>query len=309
MLPIKKIQSGDTIGIFSSSSPTNRNSLMQIEEYFNLKGYKVKIAPHALDSLGYMAGSPQNRADDLNNLIADDEVKIIMTAGGGKSALQLLPYIDYDLIRKKQKGIIGLSDPAILLNAITSISEVITLHGPNGYNFGETTISKFSEENWWKIVTGEIEKTNTIYLGDSAKAIKGTSEISGVLYGGHLSTIRNLLCTKWEPNLNSSILFLEEAFSDISLIDSTLTYLNYCGGLEKINGLIFGKLELCSESNYDVIEHFEDIILRNCQDYSFPIICDALIGHTDEKVTLPIGAKVTLSLTQRNIILNGKIVF
>ena len=308
MLPIKKLLPGDTIGVFSSSSPTNQQSLLQIEKYFNRRGYKVKIAPHTLDSFGYMAGTSQNRANDLNDLVADEEVKLIITAGGGKSALQLLPLINYDLIRKKQKGIIGLSDPAILLNAISSISNVITLHGPNGYNFGETTISKFSEENWWRIVSGEIEDTNTIYLGDTARAIKGTGEINGVLYGGHLSTIRNLLGTKWEPDLNASVLFLEEAFSDISLIDSTLTYLNYCGVLRRINGLIFGKLELCSESNYDVKERFDDILLRNCQEYNFPIICDALIGHTDDKVTLPIGAEVTLSIKQKSVMLNSKIV-
>ncbi len=309
MLPIKKLQLGDTIGIFSSSSPTNQNSLKQMEDYFCSRGYKTKIAPHTLDSFGYMAGSPENRAKDLHDLVMDEEVKIIMTAGGGKSALQLLPYIDYNLIRKNQKGIIGLSDPAILLNAITAVSGIITLHGPNGYNFGETVIPEFSEENWWNVVTGRIEDTKSIYLGDSAKLLKGEENVTGVLYGGHMSTIRNLIGTKWEPDFNSSILFLEEAFSDISLIDSTLTYLNYCGILEKINGLVFGKLLLCSESNYDVKEQFEEIILRNCREYNFPIICDALIGHTDEKVTLPIGAKATLNLSERKIALNDRIVF
>ena len=61
-----------------------------------------------------MAGSARARADDLNELVADDNVKMIMTVNGGKSALQMLPYIDYDLIQKKQKGIIGLSDPSII---------------------------------------------------------------------------------------------------------------------------------------------------------------------------------------------------
>ena len=61
-----------------------------------------------------MAGSARARADDLNELVADDNIKMIMTANGGKSTLQMLPYIDYDLIQKKQKGIIGLSDPSII---------------------------------------------------------------------------------------------------------------------------------------------------------------------------------------------------
>lgn len=144
----------------------------------------------------------------------------------------MLPYIDYDLIQKKQKGIIGLSDPSIILNAITVRTGVITLHGPNGYNFGDSHITKFSEENWWNIVTG---KQTDIGLGADAVVIKGNTDITGRLYGGHLGTIRNLIGTRWEPDWNSSILFLEEAFSDISLFDTMLTHLNYCGILEKIN--------------------------------------------------------------------------
>lgn len=309
MLPVSKIRTGDTIGIFSSSSPTNKSSILQMQRYFEEKGYKIKTAKHVFDSLGYMAGKAENRAEDLNNLVADDEVRMIMTAGGGKSALQMLPFVDYKLIREKQKGIIGLSDPAILLNAITSTSGIITIHGPNGYNFGETIISKFSESNWWNIVTGKIRQANRISLGSCAKVLKESGDVKGVLYGGHMATIRNLIGTRWEPDWSSSILFLEEAFSDFSNIDTTLTYLNYCGILDRIRGLVFGKLEQCGEKNYEVKEQFKDIILRNCREYSFPIIMDALIGHTDDKVTLPIGANVCLSTTEQSIILENEIVF
>ena len=149
-----------------------------------------------------MAGSARARADDLNELVADDNIKMIMTANGGKSTLQMLPYIDYDLIQKKQKGIIGLSDPSIILNAITARTGVITLHGPNGYNFGDSHITKYSEENWWNIVTG---KQTDIGLGADVAVIKGNTDVTGKLYGGHLGTIRNLIGTQWEPDWNSSI--------------------------------------------------------------------------------------------------------
>lgn len=294
IIPIKKIEPGDTIGLFSSSSPTNENSVNNIKDYFEKRGYIVKTSSHIYKSNGYMAGNAKERADDLNELVEDDSVKLIMTANGGKSALQMLPYIDYERIRKKQKGIIGLSDPSILLNAVTVKSGVITLHGPNGYNFGESQITKFSEKNWWDIVTG---KQTEIGFGTDATVIKGNRDVTGRLYGGHLGTIRNLIGTEWEPDWNSCILFLEEAFSDISLFDTMLTHLKYCGVFEKIHGLVVGKLEQCYESNYSVIESLQEIILRNCEEYDFPIIMDAWIGHTDDKVTLPIGAMGKLCLS------------
>lgn len=295
IIPIKKLEPGDTIGLFSSSSPTSAKSVNNIKKYFEGKGYLIKTSPHIYESNGYMAGSARARADDLNELVADDNIRMIMTANGGKSALQMLPYIDYDLIQKKQKGIIGLSDPSIILNAITARTGVITLHGPNGYNFGDSQITKFSEENWWNIVTG---KQTDIGLGADVAVIKGNTDVTGRLYGGHLGTIRNLIGTRWEPDWNSSILFLEEAFSDISLFDTMLTHLNYCGILGKINGLIVGKLEQCHESNYAVRESLQEIILRNCAEYDFPVIMNAWIGHTDDKVTLPIGTMGKLCLSK-----------
>ena len=74
---------------------------------------------------GYMAGTPKERASDLNALINDDEVKLIMTANGGASAIQILPFVDFYAFSKKPKLIVGLSDPSCLLNALTSKTGVI----------------------------------------------------------------------------------------------------------------------------------------------------------------------------------------
>ena len=293
VLPIKRLEPGDTIGLFSSSSPTTESSVNNIRNYFEKKGYKIKTSSHIFASNGYMAGNAKERSDDLNELVNDDSVKLIMTANGGKSALQMLPFIDYEAIRKHPKGIIGLSDPSVLLNAITAKSKIITLHGPNGYNFGENNLSKFSQRNWWNFVTGNLMQIN---LGEDVTVLKGNEDITGTLYGGHLGTIRNILGTEWEPDWNACILFLEEAFSDYSAIDAMLTYLRYCGVFEKISGLLFGKLEQCHESNYDISENLQEIILRNCEGYDFPIVIDAWLGHTDNKVTLPIGGLAELSL-------------
>lgn len=293
ILPVKKLEPGDTIGLFSSSSPTSERSVNNIKKYFESKGYKIKTSSHLFASNGYMAGTAKERADDLNELVNDNDVKIIMTANGGKSGLQMLPFIDYEAVRKHSKGIIGLSDPAVLLNAVTAKSGIISLHGPNGYNFGENSLSEYSEKNWWDFVTG---KQNNIYLGEEAYVLRGKGDITGTLFGGHLGTVSNLLGTEWEPEWRASILFLEEAFTNYSSIDAMLNHLRYCGVFDKINGLIFGKLEQCGESNYEISESLQDIILRNCDGYDFPIVTDAWIGHTENKVTLPIGGSAELSL-------------
>lgn len=308
-LKIRKLNKGDYIGIFSSSSPTNLEALEKMKKYFTKKGYKIKTTPNILEDFGYMAGTAKQRASDFNMLINDDEVKLIITANGGKSALQLLPLIDYDTIRIKSKGIVGLSDPSILLNAITAKTGLITIHGPNGYSFGHSEISKYSEDNWWKIVSESVEIPYEFPINRDARVIKYGETVSGQLYGGHLSTIRNLIKTEWEPDWDGCILFIEEVFSEFSTIDTMLTYLDYSGVLSKIAGLVIGKLEQCEEKNYKLKESFEDIVLRNCKSYNFPIIIDVLLGHTDDKLTLPIGAKVRFNSKDRKIELLDNVVF
>lgn len=308
VIPFKKIKEGDCIGIFSSSSPTNDKSINKIKEYFSQHGYRVKVAKHTLSQYGYMAGSKYDRANDLNQLIRDDDVNIIMTANGGRSAIQLLNLIDYDALKDTKKGIIGLSDPSIILNAITTKTSLVTIHGPNGYNFGDTTISNFSEKYWWNLVTGNLNINDLIPLNNDIKILREGNDAVGKLVGGHLGTIRNLIGTPWEPNWDNKILFIEEAFTEYSAIDTYLTYLDITGVLKRINGLVVGQLFCCNENNYSVIEKFEEIILRNCEAYDFPIISNVLLGHTDDKITLPIGAQVKLSTKDRNMQLISTIV-
>jgi muramoyltetrapeptide carboxypeptidase len=143
----KSLRPGETIGIFSSSSPTTEEAVTRLRKYFEMRGYRTKVAPHTLLASGYMAGEPRQRAADINMLFTDDEVSLLMTATGGASAIQMLPHVDYEAIAKHPKILAGLSDPTCLLNAITAGTGLPTFHGPNGYNFGHKSPTAFTEAN------------------------------------------------------------------------------------------------------------------------------------------------------------------
>jgi muramoyltetrapeptide carboxypeptidase len=289
-----KIKPGDTIGVFSPSSPTTESAIEKMKVYFESKGYKFKVAENALESYGFMAGTPEKRANDFNQLANDPDVKMIMTSTGGKSGLHLLPLIDYEAIQKEPKIIVGLSDPAILLNAITAKTGLTTFHGPNGYNFGHTSITEYSESNWWPIVNGNINVPYKFPINDRMRVLKSGPTITGKLYGGHLGTIRSLIGTPWMPSLKGSILFIEEIFTELHVIDTMLAHFKLAGILGLINGLIVGELVECKENAYPQVEALEDILLRNCEEFNFPIVTNIPLGHTDDKITLPIGAELAL---------------
>jgi muramoyltetrapeptide carboxypeptidase len=298
-IKIQRVSPGDCIGFFSSSSPTSPRRLAKIEETFAERGYRVKFGKNILRSDGYVAGTAAERTADFNDLLLDDDVKLIVTAKGGKGAGQMLPLIDFDLVKQARKGIVGLSDPAILLNAITGKTGLITIHGPNGFNFG-SQLSGYTARNWWSFIEKPIGPGDKFDLIPDAVTVR-PGIATGRLLGGHLRTIRNLIGTPWEPDWTGAILAIEDVGTRYCDIDAMLTYLDYTGVLGNIAGLIVGQLADCPPENS--VETIEQIVMRNCANYDFPILSNVLIGHTDDKLTLPIGAEVILDSDQKTLTL------
>ncbi len=297
----KKLHPGDTIGIVSTSSPTTQDAINRMRSYFEKRGYSVRTAPNVLANYGFIAGSPEMRAEDLNQMLCDPTIRMIMTSTGGKGALHLLPLINYEAISSDPKIVVGLSDPSIILNAITSTTEVPTFHGPNGYDFGHKGISRFSEANFWPIVSEDVNIPYIFPIGDQVKTIREGGIVEGRLYGGHLGTNRALIGTPWAPDWRDTILFIEEIFVELNQIDAMLAHLRLAGILDSIKALVIGQLVECEERSYPKFETLEDIILRHCTGYGFPIIAGVPMGHTEDKITVPIGTRVRLNSTEASL--------
>jgi muramoyltetrapeptide carboxypeptidase len=265
-----------------------------MRSYFQHRGYEVKLAPHVLAAHGFLAGSAQVRAEDFNGMIRDPAVRMIVTAMGGAGAAHPVPFIDYDIIAQQPKIITALSNPSILLNAITRASGVVTFHGPNGVDFGYGPLTPFSEENFWLMVSTEPEIPYTFPVGGFIRVLRGRGAVEGPLVGGHLRTNQVLIGTPWAPDWHGAVLFIEEIATEPHRIDAILCHLRLAGILGAINALIVGQFVDWEQKDGEQAEALEDMLLRTCADYAFPIITNIPLGHTDDHLTLPIGARVRL---------------
>ena len=129
-----RLRHGDPIGIYSPSEPITEERLPRFNKGISVlssHGYTVKYGDNVFKQNAYMAGTIKERINDINMLLSNNNVKAIMTSWGGKSCNQLLPYLDYGLIAKQRKPIMGFSDGCVLLNSITYKTGLITFHGPN----------------------------------------------------------------------------------------------------------------------------------------------------------------------------------
>ena len=127
----EKIKRGDVIGIISPSSPvSDKYKLDAGVSYFEKMGYRVKVGINAMKERGYLAGTDDERLEDIHRMFLDKEVKLIICLRGGYGASRLLDSIDYDIIRKHPKIFCGYSDVTVLQNAFFCKTGLVTLAGP-----------------------------------------------------------------------------------------------------------------------------------------------------------------------------------
>lgn len=287
------VQPGDTVAIVATSSPIPHADLDRLVEYFNERGYEVKVAPAVGAATGYLAGSTEQPAGDLMAAFDDPAVRLIVLASGGTGAARLLGMLDYELIRANPKIFTGMSDPSIVGNAIYQRSDVVTLHGPSGYDFFQPDVNAATETAFWQIVSSSVAGQEV--KGEQWRVIRGLgTQPTGHVVGGHLGTIRALIGTPWMPEMRGAILILEEVFVPWVRIDQALAHLRLTGIFEQLSALVVGSPVDCDKGDAPD-ENWDEMILR-CVGGTCPVVTNVEFGHTANKMPFVIGGRVMLDL-------------
>jgi muramoyltetrapeptide carboxypeptidase len=297
MLP-KRLQPGDTIGIVSPSKNIDaarkaklQNAIAVLERDFDLR---VKLGKHvyAVDKYGCSAGSPEQKAEDINASFADKSVKAIWCSLGGNTANDVLDLLDYDLIKDNPKIFMGLSDITVLLNAIHHKTELVTFHNgdPRATPEHETFADNYSQQQFKKrLMGGEVGELDKI---SEWKCVRpGTAK--GKLLGGNLSCLLKLAGTPYMPDFDNAILLLEGYTLEIDDAQCKLNQLKQMGIFDKIAGVVVGFMySFQREPGYQT--QFEDILLDVSRGYDFPILKINEFGHKCPNTPLPIGGAVEM---------------
>jgi muramoyltetrapeptide carboxypeptidase len=216
---------------------------------------------------------------------------------GGWASPRVLPYLDYDLIARKPKVLLGFSDITALLNAVHKKTGLITFHGP----VGGSTFEPYTLENFRRVVmTAEpagllptpskkpnelVDRTNRILKITSGKA-------TGPLIGGNLTMIASLMGTPYQPDTTNAIVFLEDVHEEPYRIDRMLTTLSLGGMFDRAAGIIFGRCSDCGVKGPSL--SLEEILRDRFGSLPVPALSGLSFGHIEQKLVLPIGARATL---------------
>lgn len=290
---------GATVGLISPSSPPRAGCIEGTIDYWTARGHPVKLGANARAvEGGFLAGTAHARAEDLNTMIADPEVRLIVPTMGGKGSAQLLPHLDFDALRADPKLILGVSDASALMVALTARSGVVTFHGPTGMDFGRFGITEFSEQMLYRAIMSD-DPVGPIPQLSERQVVRDGPRVTGPVLGGHLRTLQALIGSPFEPDWTGAVLFVEEIDCEFHDVDASLAHLRLAGVLGRIAGLVVGACVDVRERYWDSDEDLPEVIARACEGYDFPILCGVDLGHTRDKATIPLGVEAALVTEER----------
>ncbi len=293
------LKTGDTIAI---SSPAG--AVWEIEQVVKFKsiietlGLKVKLGQTLKEKFGYFSGSDELRAKELNDFFSDKEVKGIFCMKGGWGCARILDKLDYELIKNNPKVIMGFSDITSLLIAINSKTGLVTFHGP----VGNSGWNDFSVDYIKRVLMKKEFVTYSYPEKDEDKPYSiNQGKAKGILVGGNLTVLSGIIGSQYLPDWKNKILFLEEAKEEPYSIDRMLTQLKLAGVLNNISGFVFGKCVKCDAEEPKKAFLLKEVLEQHIKPLGIPAFYGAMIGHIENKYTIPIGIEAEIDAQNYSI--------
>lgn len=303
LLKPPKLNAGDTIGVIAPSYPVLPFQDMYNQGVVNLKkfGFKVKEGKTVkLQYSGYMAGTDIQRAEDINSMFADKEVKAIICAMGGQVAIRTLRYLDFDLIRMNPKIFSGMSDITTFHVAFLAKTSLVGLHQTDVvFGFGADMDSKEAkyEMGLFFKVTKNAEPLGLLPAFTRWEVWR-EGKAEGRLFGGNVPSLQALLATPYFPKLTEDIIFFWEAMTQpLDLLDQRLVQFREAGLFDRAKGMLIGKIrgEDSAGNVKDMTSEVKKVILDVTSEFDFPIIASMDFGHFTPNLPVPMGIKASMN--------------
>ena len=268
-------------------------------------GFEVQIDPSALTKQQRFAGDDQTRLAALHR-VADRMPGIALATRGGYGMTRLLDHIDWKRIaRSVEHGTrwVGHSDLTALQLGLLAHAEGITWAGPLACDdFGRSDdaggVDEITRDCFLEAMSGELEA-----VGFRTEAGFDELQVRGTLWGGNLCMVNSMLGTKHFPRIKGGVLFLEDVNEQPYRIERNLLQLHQAGVLDAQKAVVLGAFSAYRKSPLDRGYSFKTVVRYLRTLTKTPILTGLPFGHVQPKVTLPVGARVTLVVQERDVLI------
>jgi muramoyltetrapeptide carboxypeptidase len=258
-----------------------------------LLGWEPVVGRHVLRRAGYLAGSDDERLADLNAALRDDAVDGVWCLRGGYGAMRLLPSVDYDVLRRRPKALVGFSDVTALHAAVGRHAGLVTFHGP-------VARGALPDGSAASLRAAVVEQVSGCGEAPEARVLRGGAA-EGRLAGGNLALLAALAGTPYAPDLAGSILVLEDVNEAVYRVDRMLRQLRLAGMLDAVRAIAFGHCTDCPAESDDGARTLDEVLAELADELDVPCVAGIPLGHIDRQWTIPLGAPAVLDAAARRL--------
>lgn len=293
------LQQGQTIGIIAPSAPSAPERFRAGLEFIRRQGYKVKVAldPTAgYPELNHMFSSdtPKARAKALHALFRDKSVRAIISTRGAYGSMEILPLLDFKLIKSNPKILVGFSDVTALLLNIYSKAGVAAVHGPSVESMSKAIESPKARANAEALFDFLSGRSRDTMRGYDLYRISGKGEVKAPLLVGNLSMFTALMGTPYEPDFAGHILCIEEIDERPFRIHRALLQMKLAGKFKGVKGVVLGSFKNCVHLK-GLGPTIEDVFKDIFSDQKFPVASGAPFGHDEDNRPFALGVRAKLT--------------
>lgn len=297
----KLLASGDRVAVVSPAGAiADESELKSILDHVRNMGFEPVLGKHASDKFGFVAGTDENRANDLEWAFTDPSIQGIICSRGGYGCTRMLPHFNMEVVRAHPKVIMGYSDITALLIALYQETGLVTFHGPGGSSsenefstfWMQKAISHPSPIGEWLSPENEpdfVLKTVTPGIAEAP------------LVGGNLSLLAAMCGTPHQISGKDHIIFIEDVREAPYRIDRMLTQLRNAKVFEGCKGVLVGQFTNCDAEAPNSPWKVADVISDRLGNLGVPVLSGAAIGHVRPKWTVPLGIKARLDATNLKV--------
>jgi muramoyltetrapeptide carboxypeptidase len=291
-----------TIAVVAPASPPQtRSEIEQATAYFEARGHRVVFGPNHRKVHGYLAGTDEERAADLQWALSEPGIDMVHALEGGYGTARLHDLIDWGAIGEP-RIVCGFSDLTALHLFLAAHARWVTFYGPSFLRFtrekGDYELTKLTEEWFHRAfrpeplgrVFEDPEKPYVLTIGEGV--------VQAPLVGGCLTLLASSIGTPYEVETDGCVVMVEDLNNEIYLVDTAINHLIRAGKLDNAVGFVFGTdvnlkyqtVPEAAESTLSVEEVLDELIAP----LGIPAIANVPVGHGKHMATMPLGATVRL---------------
>ncbi len=289
-----------TIAVVAPSSPPQtRSEIEQATAYFEGLGHRIVFGPNHRKVHGYLAGTDEERAADLQWALSEDGVDMVHMLCGGYGAARLHDRIDWGAVGTP-RIVCGFSDITALHLALAKHAGWVTFYGPNVIRFTRRKEELTEQTKYWFHRAFQPEPLGRVFEDpeDPYVLTVGGGSVEAPLVGGCLTLLCSSIGTPYELQTDGCVLMVEDLNTETYLVDTALNHLIRAGKLDNAAGFVFGTnvnlkpltVPEAAESMLSIEEILDELIAP----LGIPAIANLPVGHGKHMATMPLGATVRL---------------